>query len=160
MMDEAKIRATVAELIGQRCERVENPYGSILSIDLGPLGLRSDDPPDAKPHGWRHLTVLSPWRLQTDDYVVSDWNENGAPGGELAKTIQLLHKHSVITARTASPGWDLHLRWSNGMSLVVFSDSTDERKDAWFILGTDGLEVSAAPVMRAPTADPSGARPA
>lgn len=155
-MNEAKLRSAVGELVGQCCEGVENPYGSILSIDLGPLGLRSDDLPGAKPHGWRHLTVLSPWRLETDQYVIADWNENGAPAGTLPQTIQVLHKQSVVAAETAPPGWDLRLRWSNGLSLVVFSDSTDDREDAWFILGTDGLEVSAAPDIHEPSAGRSG----
>lgn len=145
-MDEAKIRV-VRDLIGQRCERVENPYGSVLSVDLGPLGVRLDDRPDTKAHGWRHLTVLSPWRLQTADFVVCDWNDEGGPAGRLGDLLGALVGERVSSAEATGPGWDLILHWSNGMSLMVFSDSTDHRDDAWFILGTDGVEVAAGPEL-------------
>lgn len=155
-MNEDRIRAVVAELVGQSCERIENPYGSVLSIDLGPIGITPGDPPGARPHGWRHLTVLSPWRLQTSDYVLADWNEDRHPGGTPSEAIQALQKQLVTAADVTPPAWDLRLSWSNGAVLVVFGDCTDDRAEAWFILGTDGLGVSAAPVMRAPPADGLG----
>src|SRR5690348_6894631 len=147
MTQSEQLRSAVGELVGQRCERAENPYGSILSIDLGPLGLRGDDPPDAKPHGWRHLTVLSPWRLQTDELVVADWNVDGGTHGSLPRIIQRLVGDRVVRAETRAPAWDLELYWESGLALYVFGDAMDDRDSAWFILGTDGLEVSATPTV-------------
>lgn len=139
------LRSAVGDLVGQRCERAENPAGSILSIDFGPLAVRTDDPPGAKPHGWRHLTVLSPWRLQSDELVIADWNVDGGPSGALPHVIHQLVGDRVVRAATTGPAWDLTLHWESGLVLVVFSDITDERDTAWFILGTDGLDVAAVP---------------
>lgn len=140
-----QLLSVVRDLVGQRCERAENPYGSILSIDFGRLALRADDPPTAKPHGWRHLTILSPWRMQTSEYVVSDWNVNGGVHGGLQAALLRLVGNAIVDAETTGPAWDLVLKWDNGVSLFVFSDMTDDRDSAWFILGTDGIEASAAP---------------
>jgi hypothetical protein len=144
-----QLQRAVADVVGQRCQRAENPHGSILSIDLGPLGLRPDDAPNDKRHGWRHITVLSPWRLQSDEHVVADWNVDGGVHGLLPGIIRQLEGDTVVRAESSGPAWDLVLGWESGLTLFVFSDVTDERDSAWFILGTDGLEVSAAPEMMA-----------
>lgn len=143
--EQEQIERAVADLVGQRCARAENPHGSILSIDLGPLALRSSDAADARPHGWRHLTILSPWRLQTKDHVVADWNVDGGVAGVLPQLIQQLVGDRVIAAQTSMPAWDLRLDWESGLTLTVFGDCTNEREDAWFILGTDGLEIAGSP---------------
>jgi hypothetical protein len=145
MSQSKEIHDVVAQLAGQRCEGADNPYGSILSVDLGPLGLRRGEESGAKQHGWRHLTVLSPWRLHTDREVVADWNVEGGAGGPLPALVKQLVGDVVMAADTSGPAWDLRLTWKSGLTLCVFSDSTDDRDDAWFILGTDGIEVSAAP---------------
>ena len=139
------LKRVVAELVGQRCEGIDNPYGSILSIDIGPLDIRSGDPLGAKPHGWRHLTILSPWRLQSSRAVLADWNVDGGTGGFLSEIIRQLVGDVVSAASTTGPAWDLSLTWKSGLVLTVFADSNDERDEAWYILGTDGLEVEARP---------------
>jgi hypothetical protein len=147
-MDHVQIQATVQEIAGQKCERASNPHGSILSLDFGPLSLRPDEAPDSTPHGWRHLTVLSPWRLQTDREVISDWNVEGGAEGYVTSTLKLLIGQKVVSVETEPPAWDLRIRWENGLTLVVFGDCTDDRDDAWFILGTDGVEIGATPAVR------------
>lgn len=137
------IEALVGDCVGQRCENVVNPHGSILSIDIGPLGRRPDDGVDDIPHGWRHLTVLCPWRLQSDLAVLCDWNVSGGAGGAIQQATQQLIGANIQAAHTAPPGWDLRLEFSNGLTLLAFGDRTESRRDAWFILGTDGAEAGA-----------------
>lgn len=144
-MSAADLRILLGEIVGQRCENTTNAHGSIIAFDFGPLSRRADEPPTAKAHGWRHLTVLSPWRLQKEHEVLCDWNMTGAT---IAPALAVLHGARVVAATSAPPGWDLSIRWSNGMELLVFGDSTDNRDDAWFILGTDGTEAGATPVYR------------
>lgn len=67
------------QLIGLRCEAAKYPYGFILSIDFGTLARRRTDRVTAEPHGWRHLTVLCPRRVQTAHEIVFDWNVDGGP---------------------------------------------------------------------------------
>ena len=134
----------VAELVGLPCTEATNPYGSILSIDFGPL---DEAAPDVRSHGLRHLTVLCPWRLQTDAEVVLDWNVDGGASGFIAPTLRTLLGTEVVSATTRPPAWDLAISFSNGLTLVVFGDSLDVRSDAWFILGRDGLEVIAKPAI-------------
>ena len=126
----------------------ENPYGSILSLDFGALTLRKGDEPTAKTHGWRHLTVLSPWRLQSADEIIADWNVDGGANGKLHQLIQGLVGDTVVSAQTSGPAWDLALQWVSGLTLSVFGDATDDRDSAWFILGSDGIEASAVPILR------------
>lgn len=135
------------ELVGQRCEGVDNPHGSILRIDIGALGSRPDDVPTARRHGWRHLTVESPWRLERADGVLCDWNFSGGVDGELSWRIQTLLGRTVTSAQAVPPAWDLRVTFSGGVMLAVFSDSNDDRDDAWMILGTDGVELVVGPTM-------------
>jgi hypothetical protein len=152
MTTHTQLQSLVRDMVGQRCERTDNPIGSVLSLDFGTLALRLDDEPDALPHGWRHLTVLSPWRLQTPTEVVCDWNAAGGKDGTIRDCIRCLVGHQVLAAAASPPGWDLRVEFANGWTLVVFGDSTDDRQDAWFILGTDGTEAGAVPLLRpAPT---------
>jgi len=143
-MNHVRIQQVLDELVGQRCEGVDNPHGSVLRLDIGPLGTRVDAPDDP-PHGWRHLTILSPWRLESRTEVVCDWNEPGGPTGSLLAKVQSLAGVAVTSATASPPGWDLVIEWSNGTRLLVFSDRNDNREDAWVILGTDGLELGAGP---------------
>ena len=143
MANAETIQSALRDLVGQRCERAENPYGSALSLDFGTLGLRQGDAPGTKTHGWRHLTVLSPWRLENDHEVIADWNVTGGAGGPLGATIQVLVGKAVVETHSVGPGWDLTLRLSDALTLRVFSDRTEDREDAWFVLGTDGLEAGA-----------------
>lgn len=144
--DPASLRRAVTELVGLRCEGADNPYGSVLRLDLGPLGRRITDASDVPPHGLRHLTVLSPWRLEDRNAIIADWNVAGSPDGSLSSIAGQLVGDVVVHAEASAPGWDLRLQWQSGRTLVVFGDSTPDRADAWFILGTDGLEVAATPV--------------
>lgn len=148
-MSDSDPRVLLADVLGQRCERATNPHGSILSLDFGELGRRKDDDASAVLHGWRHLTVLSPWRLQLPAEVLCDWNSSGGSEGVLGVVIAQLEGQTVVAAATTEPAWDLTLTFSSGVQLVVFGDSTDDREDAWFILGTDGMECGAVPVVRA-----------
>ena len=141
-------RVLVRDIVGQLCEGATNPYGSILTLELGTLSQRLSSTEPGELYGWRQLTVLSPWRLQTETAVLCDWNCEGGANGTINPVIEQLKGEHVVTAETAPPGWDLRIHWSNGLSLVVFGDSTDDREDAWFILGTDGAEAGAVPVLR------------
>lgn len=139
------VQAVLQQLVGQRCGGVDNPYGSILRLDLGPFGWQLDGPPTARRHGWRHLTVLSPWRLESTDEVLADWNLNGGFSGQILNRVQVLQGVTVTKAEASPPGWDLTMIWSNGLRLRVFCDSDEDRNDAWMILGTDGLELGVGP---------------
>lgn len=142
------ILSLVRQLVGTTCEMVTNPHGSILSIDFGPMSLPAEALPMERPHGWRHLTVLSPWRIDDADHVLVDWNVDGGANGRIAPLVQVLLGQTVESAHTAPPGWDLSLKWSNGLELRVFGDCDDYRDKAWMILGTDGVQASAKPVVR------------
>lgn len=145
MTSMADIKRVLDELIGQRCEAVDNPLGSLLRLDIGPMGHRADDGPEDEAHGWRHLTVFSPWRLEDHERVICDWNFPGGKNGVLRSLIQHLLGSTVQAATASPPGWDLTLTMSNGLKLFVFSDSQDEGDDAWMVLGTDGLTLGVNP---------------
>lgn len=138
-----QLQVAVEQLVGMECKVAENPYGSILSLDFGPLGRRVEDAPDAKLHGFRHLTVLAPWRVQDAGGVLFDWNSPGGADGELKSLIQIFVNEAIVSASTSPPAWDLNIRWESGCQLVVFGDFSDD--EAWFILGTDGFEAVARP---------------
>lgn len=142
------VEVVVGELVGLLCEGLDNPIGSILRLDFGPLALRPDDPPMARPHGWRHLTVFSPWRVQTNREIISDWNVDGGPSGLIEPSLRHLVGRTVEAAVTRPPAWDLIVSFSGGIQLVVFGDCMDERDHAWFILGTDGIDIVAVPIVR------------
>jgi hypothetical protein len=133
------------ELVGLKCEAADNPLGSVIRFDLGPMGLGPLSGPRSKPHGWRHLTVESPWRLQTDRHVLCDWNAQSGTGGAIESVVKQLVGEVVESATAEAPAWDLEIRWSNGVGLIIFSDSTEDREEAWSILGTDGLILEAGP---------------
>ena len=134
------------ELVGQRCEAIDNPYGSVIRLDIGPMGHRPGET-DARPHGWRHLTIFAPWRLESRSEVVGDWNLPGGFHGTIVPAVQRLLADTISAARSAPPGWDLVLDWSSGLRLVVFSDRTEDRDDAWAILGTDNVELGVGLAM-------------
>jgi hypothetical protein len=146
-----EVRAILAQLVGLRCEGLDNPHGSVLSLDIGPLGHRPDDAPSARPHGWRHLTILSPWRLRTATEVIADWNIPGGAKGRLLESVKRLVGQAVTRAQAEPPGWDLLLTFGDGSVLQVFADSNANRDDAWFILGTDGLELGVGPAKAGAT---------
>lgn len=140
-----RVQDVLRELQGKRCENVDNPHGSILRLDIGTMGRRADDPA-APLHGWRHITILSPWRLESAAEVIADWNTRGGSGGSLFNAVRRLRGDTVQHASAQPPGWDLVIEWSSGLRLFVFADSTEDREDAWMILGTDGLELGVRPV--------------
>lgn len=147
VMSNSNPESLVRDIVGQRCEAAKNNYGSLLSLDFGPLALRADDDPSATPHGWRNLMIFSPWRLETETEILCDWNTEGGVTGKINPVVETLVGQHVVAADTAPPGWDLRLRWSDGLSLVVFGDGLRGDDDAWFIIGTDGAEAGAIPVM-------------
>jgi hypothetical protein len=136
------------DLVGLRCEQTANPIGSVLSIDFGEMVLAQDAIPGERPHGWRHLTIFSPWRLESADAVLVDWNVEGGAGGRIAPMIGTLVGDTVQEVQTAPPGWDLWIVWLSGLVLKVFGDVDDSREKAWMILGTDGLCITAVPICR------------
>jgi hypothetical protein len=143
-----EIGQVLPELVGQPCTRAFNPYGSILCLDIGPLGHRADDDPDARQRGWRTLTVYSPWRLQTTDQIACDWNYAGGYEGEITPLIQPLVGQVVeMASAEPPPGWDLRIRFSGGLTLITFSDREDVDRKVWTILGTDGLQLLVEPVF-------------
>jgi hypothetical protein len=75
--------------------------------------------------------------------VVCDWNFEGGATGEIQRIIEMLIGRSVLSATVDPPACDLRLSFAGGLTLVVFADRTDEREDAWFILGSDGAEAGA-----------------
>lgn len=81
--------------------------------------------------------------------VLCDWNSSSGSEGVIAAVIARLEGQTVVAATTTTPAWDLTLTFSSGVQLVAFGDNTDDREDAWFILGTDGTECGAIPVVRA-----------
>lgn len=147
-MATSDLRALLADIVGQRCERATNPHGSILSLDFGALARRENDDSSSVAHGWRHLTIFSPWRLQSEDEILCDWNSDGGAGGVITTVLSQLEGQTAVSTATEPPAWDMTIQFSSGLQLVVFGDSTDDRDDAWFILGTDGKEGGATPVLR------------
>jgi hypothetical protein len=144
-MNEHSIQEVLHGLVGQRCQWVDNPVGSILLIDIGPVSAEGGETSGLRPRSWRHLTVECPWRLQSQDRVLCDWNDDGGVGGLIERTVSALHGQSVTGASAIAPAWDLKLTFSGGLSLFAFADSNDLRADAWSILGTDGLEAAIGP---------------
>lgn len=100
-------------------------------------------------------SVLSPWRFETRTEIICDWNTNGGTAGIIKPRIAQIIGHRVISAVASPPAWDLRLRLSNGWTLVVFGDNTDDRQDAWFILGTDGAEAGSGPIIRSRSTESS-----
>lgn len=145
---EQDLKRALSEIVGLRCAQAQNPFGSTLVLDFGALTLPKDALPREKPRGWRRLTVNSPWRVQSDEEVLFDWNVTGGSEGMLGPLVQSLSGDSVLAGWTTSPAWDLVLDFSRNVRLVVFGDFDDDRKAAWFITGTDGTSVSAEPQAR------------
>jgi hypothetical protein len=148
MSNHFEVAAVLAGMVGKRCESLDNPIGSILRLDIGPLAKRADAKPHERPHGWRHLTILSPWRLESPDTVIADWNIPGGAQGDLERAVQCLIGQHVVQLHAEPPGWDLTIQWSGHLKLFIFSDSGEDREDAWAILGTDGLELGVRPATR------------
>ena len=141
-MEASTIRDVLSELSGVKCEGADNPYGSVIRFDLGELGLGPKQDETDVLHGWRHLTVLSPWRIQTPTMILGDWNAD-----DITPVLREPIGKRVKAAESVPPGWDLRIKWEDGVELLVFGDATIDREDAWFILGTDGLEISGSPVF-------------
>lgn len=138
----AEVGVAVGQLHGLACTQADNPHGSIILVDLGPLAVPEGLPPAAAARGYRSLTILCPWRLETATDVLGDWNQPGGVSGRINELLSLLVGSTVIGAEVFPPAGDLRIRFSNGIQLVVFVDSDSEADDAWSILGTDGLEIA------------------
>ena len=142
------ILQVVSSLVGLRCSQAGNPIGSLLTLDFGEMSLPKDPLPKEVPIGWRVLTVYSPWRVQDEREVLFDWTIDGGAKGILRSLVKELEGATVLAAATSPPAWDLVVRFSNGASLQVFGDDGNGRTQAWFIIGTDGTDVSARPRAR------------
>lgn len=149
-MTTSSIRDVLRELSGVKCEGADNPHGSVIRFDLGELGLGPKQDATDVAHGWRHLTVLSPWRIQTPTLILGDWNAD-----DISPVLRERVGKRVEAAESAPPGWDLRIKWEDGVELLVFGDATIDRDDAWFILGTDGLEISGSPEFEATPLEPN-----
>ena len=147
-MTEETLAKIFAQMVGHVCEEVDNPTGSILRLYIGQMSRLADDAlPTSKPHGWRHFTIMSPWRLQNSSTVICDWTVTGGKHGSLGKYITVMMQRRVVSIGAIPPAWDLQIEFDNDLSLFVFSDATNDRDSAWFLLGTDGLVLNAAPQM-------------
>lgn len=139
------INGYLKDLVGKRCEAADNPTGSVLRLDIGPLGLGPHDEVSSRPHGWRHLTISSPWRFQNDREVLCDWMSAIDSPAILSEYMHRLIGEAVVDIQAVAPANDLWVTFSNGILLKVFADRTKDREDSWFILGTDGFELVAGP---------------
>ena len=135
----------MSTLVGLRCEAIDNPHGSIIRLELGEFANQVDDPPGARPHAYRHVTVYSPWRLENNERVLADWNLPGAPNDDIPQALAVLIGSHVLEAHCVMPSCDLDLRFTGGRRLYVFADS-DPEDSSWFVLGTDGLSAAAGPL--------------
>lgn len=79
--------------------------------------------------------------------MLFDWNDEGGPNAPLQRLVPSLIGRRVVSASASAPTWDLRIEFSGDRVLEVFSDCSDDRDDAWFVLGTDGIEVSVSPEM-------------
>lgn len=140
----ANAHSYLTGVVGCRCEVADNPVGSVIHVDLGPLSNRSDDQPGARMHGRYCFTIRSPWRLIENSLVVSDWNDRGGSGGDIEAALGKLIGAVVIGVQVEEPGCDIRLLFANQSVLQVFADS-DADDDAWFVIGTDGMLVKARP---------------
>lgn len=142
-----EVASAVAQLRGLACTQADNPHGSILLIDLGPLAVPEGLPAEAPKRGYRSLTIFCPWRLETATDVLGDWNGSGSTSERINQLLSSLVGVTVADAQVFPPSGDLRINFSNGTHLIVFVDSNGEAADdAWSLLGTDGLEV----VVQAP----------
>jgi hypothetical protein len=146
--EDAQIKKSIAGIVNMRCTQSRNPIGSTLVLDFGPVALPRSPVPGEKPRGERRLTVYSPWRVQSDQEIVFDWNVDGGAGGRLPALVGALENANVRRVETRPPGWDLEVDFDNGLTLVVFGDVEDERDVAWFILDADAAAFSARPRVR------------
>ena len=152
MQTQANIARVLDSLAGLEVSRAESPVGYVLSLDLGTLGRSADATTEERTHGWRHLTVLSPWRIESTDGTICDWVACvEAPRSALP--LSFLRGKRVHEARSRAPTWDLVIHFDGGLLLTVFTSRSKDREDGWFVLGTDGVEVAGVPQLV-----PQGAR--
>ncbi|HTD62984.1 MAG TPA: hypothetical protein VK679_20155 [Gemmatimonadaceae bacterium] len=138
----AEIHNTLQALVGQPCTGTLNPMGSILLLEIGPLGRPADDA-DAELRGWRSFTIYCPWRLDDVDHTICDWNFSGGAKGEIYPLMQTLVGRTVESVVTNAPGWDLRIGFSGGLTLTTLSDSDTERDEVWIMFGNDGFKFKA-----------------
>lgn len=126
----------VEVLIGQRCVHVTNSAGSVVLIDFMAEG---NDARRAQTKSRKYtLIVDSPWRLQTHDRVLCDWNAENSRGGELLQCITRLTQRTVRSVQVSLPALDLMLTFDDELQLVVFSDRDVNREHAWTLYGLEG----------------------
>lgn len=70
-----------------------------------------------------------PWRVQTADAVVASWVDDNANDGPMVAALDRLVGARVVQAELFPPALDLRLTFDNGLSLVVFADSSPRLDD-------------------------------
>jgi hypothetical protein len=140
-----EVSRELRRLVGSTCTGVTNSVGSVILIDIGPMGRGPHQAEHSPEQGWRSLLVDSPWRLQTQSRVLCDWNAADGAQGTLSRCISTLVGRVVTKVEVAPPAWDLRVWFSDDVDLVVFNDAAPDREYSWTVLGTDGLEIVAGP---------------
>ncbi len=149
--DEARVLAILDGLRGHVCTGVDNPIGSVLRLDIGPLSVPThgsekdgtDRGITPAPHGWRHLTIESPWRILYRGEVVCDWNDRGGFHGTIGADIRKLLNARVEEVQADTRTWDLAITFNDDLELGVFCDTEEDREEALTLMGTDNLLITA-----------------
>lgn len=144
-----RLRQYVAELSGHCCVDVLNSVGSHLLIDFGRSGEAQEGNGESAGEPWRTLLIASPWRIQTPEQVLCDWNADNSVGGALQTCAHQLVGRRLESIQLMPPGWDLVLAFEGGLSLLVFSDSDINRRYSWTLCGPEGsgLQVGASAIL-------------
>jgi hypothetical protein len=146
MTDTSKVHDVLASLTGLPCAEATNSHGSIIMLDFGKMALRASHPPGSNPQGERSLLVFAPWRLETVDEIIADWNDVGGKVGTLNRDLAAIVGATVESVVTGGPpAWDLTITFSSGVRLLVFSDTDSDASAAWQITGKEGLGLEVSP---------------
>ncbi|MFE9423622.1 hypothetical protein ACFYNO_11750 [Kitasatospora sp. NPDC006697] len=157
-VDLARAQRLIAPLLGEPAWRVEQGYGSYVTMEFGP-----PLPPDTGGfvHGRWHLWIqMAAWRLETADRVIAGSEDQG-----LQQALSRLEGRP-LTAVTIQPPSLAAVFDFDGLRLVTFpiyrSDPEDGEFDHWLLwLGNGEVLVAASDLTVEPssadgTASPSG----
>jgi hypothetical protein len=134
MFDE--FETAVNNMIGLTCWSAQiSGVGSLLSLQIGDK-IRRDKPmvhPDFKlteeERFFRGTYILyvedCPWRLESDESVLTTWLDDSSPRGQLALHIASLAGQTITHAEITRPGLDLCIRFDSGVTLRIFPDQID-----------------------------------